>query len=185
MINVHQTGAKGYSWEARCSVHRNEETYLTNYGAVAFNTRGVGNRKWEHAMAAACEHLKKYHTFPKGMGIEAHVRHRRDAILAVLAQAHAPMPTMLIVQNLHMKGMNYGKVYADLRHLCGSMGSGLTYQEIDARPDFNMEGYPVVWHKADSALSDGGTTWSITRVERERRASDAADLEAILGLEQK
>jgi len=65
-MSVRKTGAQNFPWEARCSEHREEEMFLTRtYGAVEFNTKGVGNRLWILAMRAAEAHWNKYHKAPQ------------------------------------------------------------------------------------------------------------------------
>jgi hypothetical protein len=64
-IGVWESGAAGRQWEARCRTHPpglDAELYLTDLGAVAFNTRGVGNRTRELAVLAASRHMKEKHT---------------------------------------------------------------------------------------------------------------------------
>ena len=60
-VSVRKTGAAVRPWEARCSVCRDDHIHLCGVGAVAVNTRGVGNRLWELAMVAAELHLRECH----------------------------------------------------------------------------------------------------------------------------
>lgn len=61
-VSVRRTGCAPYPWEARCRAHRGRrEAHITDYGVVAFNSQGVGNRTWELAMLAAEAHLRRYH----------------------------------------------------------------------------------------------------------------------------
>lgn len=63
-ISIRKTGASSWPWEARCTcIQRfDEEVYVTKkHGVVAFNTRGVGNRTWTMALAAAARHVKRRH----------------------------------------------------------------------------------------------------------------------------
>lgn len=70
-VSVRKTGSANYPWEARCSEHppgigkpaKNEKIYIHPvFGAVAFNTRGVGNRVWFLAQYAADRHIREFHS---------------------------------------------------------------------------------------------------------------------------
>ena len=60
-FTVRKTGASVRPWEARCDSCREETIHFTQYGAVACNTRGIGNRVWALAMLAGYAHLKEKH----------------------------------------------------------------------------------------------------------------------------
>jgi hypothetical protein len=63
-VVIRKSGARVMPWEARCrECGRIEtETYVfPHVGAVAFSTRGIGNRLWELAMLAALAHLHRHH----------------------------------------------------------------------------------------------------------------------------
>lgn len=63
-FTVRKTWSKLFPWEAWCDSCREHTTHLTPYGAVACNTRGVGNRLWVLAMLAGYAHLKEKHSVP-------------------------------------------------------------------------------------------------------------------------
>lgn len=59
---VRKTGTPSRPWEARCRdcFREGEKTYIVQpFGALGFNTRGMGNRLWVLAMLAVQEHLRR------------------------------------------------------------------------------------------------------------------------------
>lgn len=65
-VTVRRTGTPSRPWEARCSACREERLHFVDgVGAVAVNTRGIGNRLWVLAMLAAGVHLRAVHPTPE------------------------------------------------------------------------------------------------------------------------
>lgn len=61
-MTVRKTGTPSRPWEARCPDCRGEHVHVhPAVGAIAINTRGMGNRLWVLAMLAVQEHLRKCH----------------------------------------------------------------------------------------------------------------------------
>lgn len=61
-MTVRKTGTPSRPWEARCRDCRDEHVHLHPVvGAIAVNTRGMGNRLWVLAMLAVQEHRRKCH----------------------------------------------------------------------------------------------------------------------------
>lgn len=61
-FTVRKTGTARYPWEARCDSCREETLHLNEFGAMACNTQGVGNRYWLLAMLAGYAHMKEKHS---------------------------------------------------------------------------------------------------------------------------
>jgi hypothetical protein len=61
LIRIRKTGAKSYPWEVRCPRCRDPRTHFHPLtGAIAVNTRGIGNRTWFLAMLGAILHIKAH-----------------------------------------------------------------------------------------------------------------------------
>jgi hypothetical protein len=65
-VAVRKSGSRLYPWQARCSVCRAETLHFTDAGAVAANTRGLGNRTWPLALIAGLMHLRDHHGVTHG-----------------------------------------------------------------------------------------------------------------------
>lgn len=57
---VRKSGVKEFPWEARCRLHVRRELYFFEGGACAFNTHGIGNRRWDYAQLSAMLHVRKH-----------------------------------------------------------------------------------------------------------------------------
>jgi hypothetical protein len=55
---VRRSGTLSHPWEARCRECSDEKTHLTAFGAIAVNTRGIGNRLWVLAMYGTYIHTR-------------------------------------------------------------------------------------------------------------------------------
>jgi hypothetical protein len=60
-VSIRKSGAAVRPWEVRCSECREETLHFTPFGAVAANTRGIGNRVWFLALLAGLLHLHEKH----------------------------------------------------------------------------------------------------------------------------
>lgn len=61
MIKIRKNGSASYPWQAVCTSHRDEQLFVSPFGMVAFNTKGVGNRTWKQALHAALAHHQRHH----------------------------------------------------------------------------------------------------------------------------
>lgn len=61
-IRVRKSGAATYPWQAHCRLCDTDTLHvIEGVGAVAANTRGLGNRTHDRAIAAAHAHLLAEH----------------------------------------------------------------------------------------------------------------------------